>query len=227
MGKWIDLSQNFYEGMPPARLVPEMAFEMKTMREVDEEKGRPNNQRFTFESHQGTHIDSPKHMIRNGPSVADFPLDHFSGRGVVIPAHKDSPGGIDAAHLKETGSRVRSGDIVFINTDWDKKFDTIEYLDCPYLMPDAADWLIEKGAKMVGMDTITVDRLLKKEERSRAAPLDETRPVHRRLLAKGILIIENLCNLSPLIGKSFTVFAFPLKVPGADGSPARVVALVE
>ena len=36
--------------------------------------------------------------------------------------------------------------------------------------------------------------------------------------------IEYLCNLGALQGPRTTLFALPLKVPGADGAPARVIA---
>jgi kynurenine formamidase len=48
--------------------------------------------------------------------------------------------------------------------------------------------------------------------------------VHKILLAKPVLIIENLTHLEKLAGvDSFEVFALPMKLE-ADAAPARVVA---
>jgi kynurenine formamidase len=47
------------------------------------------------------------------------------------------------------------------------------------------------------------------------------------LLAKGILIVENLCNLESLEHKgTFTLVINPLKLKGASGSPVRALAIL-
>jgi kynurenine formamidase len=83
------------------------------------------------------------------------------------------------------------------------------YNDYPAITEDMAQYLIEKKVKMVGVDMCSVDH--------------EPFPVHKILLDKGILIIENLTNLFPLQGKEFIVRAFPLRLD-IDASPARVIA---
>lgn len=51
-------------------------------------------------------------------------------------------------------------------------------------------------------------------------------PIHKILLTKEVLIIENLTNLKSLVGvQSFDVFAFPMKLH-AEAAPVRVVARI-
>lgn len=105
-----------------------------------------------------------------------------------------------------------------IHTGWDEKYGTDEYNSHPYLAEDAALWLAEKRVKLVGIDTPTpeVPRSV------RGASFDY--PIHRTLLGKGVLILENIANLCALSGKRLTIGVFPVKLEGGDGAPARVVA---
>ena len=51
--------------------------------------------------------------------------------------------------------------------------------------------------------------------------------IHKKLFANNILIVENLTNLSELIGvKDFDIIAFPLKIR-AEASLVRVVACID
>lgn len=52
-------------------------------------------------------------------------------------------------------------------------------------------------------------------------------PVHHLLLGHGILIAENLANLTSVAGRKLLIGAFPLKIKGGDGAPARIFAMEE
>ncbi|MDW0122448.1 MAG: hypothetical protein QOK81_07540, partial [Nitrososphaeraceae archaeon] len=58
---------------------------------------------------------------------------------------------------------------------------------------------------------------------------------HHILLSNNILVVENLCNLDRITSRNrrssnssvtFTLIISPLKLGGATGSPARVLALL-
>jgi kynurenine formamidase len=68
---------------------------------------------------------------------------------------------------------------------------------------------------LVGIDTLVID-----------STQDPTRPVHTLLLGAGIPIVENLTNLSQLIGEPFTIVAAPVKVAGAAAFPVRAFAIL-
>ena len=159
MKRWVDLSQPYFEGMPPVRLIPEMAMQITTIQEGDEERLHPNIQRFVIHSHQGTHIDAPKHIYRSGKSIDQFPVERFVGAGVALDMPKRAREPINSADLENARPEVQTGDIVLIHTGWDRKFDGDDYNDNPYLVDDAAEWLIRKGVPMVGFDMLTPDEL--------------------------------------------------------------------
>lgn len=81
--------------------------------------------------------------------------------------------------------------------------------------------LLEKGVRMVGIGTRSVDLA----DCLRAQGFKHTSL--RILLRKKVPVIHNLINLEPVLGKRISVMAFPGNFRGSDASPGRVVALVQ
>jgi kynurenine formamidase len=95
-------------------------------------------------------------------------------------------------------------------------------LEAPYLNRRAAAWLSEQPIKAVGFD-FPQDYVIREipERHPSAAEM----PSHDLILRKGILLIEYLCNLHRIQAKRVELYALPLKVAGAEGACARVVAV--
>ncbi len=162
--------------------------------------------RLGFSTHYGTHVDAPLHMLAGGKNLSEFGLEKFIGEGVVIDARGQR-------EIRPKLDAVKAGDIVFFRTGHTDKASEPDYFDFernPVIPLDTADALVAKKAKMVGLDSFTVD--------------NEPYAVHQRFMKAGILIVENLVGLAPLAGKRVEVMALPLKVKDADGSPCRVIA---
>ncbi len=105
---------------------------------------------------------------------------------------------------------------LILYTGWEHFWGQQEYFQgFPVLSPAAARWLTQFNLKAVGVDAISVDPV------EAASPL----PIHKIFLGQEILLIENLCNIQPLIGRNFTLCCLPLKTRRADGAPARAVAI--
>lgn len=155
-------------------------------------------------THVGTHIDAPSHMLAGGKSLDQFSISSFTGRGVCIKVDKSfNIDGVKKATLKK-------GDVVLFNTGMSSVYYRPEYYDKYPAMPEElATYLVKAGVKLVGVDMCSPDY--------------EPFPIHKIFLRNGVLIIENLTNLSALAGKKFTVYAFPIKLE-LDGVPVRVVA---
>jgi kynurenine formamidase len=174
-------------------------------------------------------------------AIDQFPTDLLVNRGVLLDVASMVRGDltplpadfeITGKHLEAAAKRQRvelqKGDTVFIRTGWGQHFNspaiyTGEFSPGPGL--DAAEYLIAKGARIVGDDTLTFE----KRPPIAFQPTVELFPVHMRLIAdKGIYIIENL-NLEELAAAKvyeFPVVVPPLKVRGGTGSAVRVFALV-
>ncbi len=103
-------------------------------------------------------------------------------------------------------------------TGWDAKFESPDYNLHPYLSVDAAEWLVNKGVKLFGIDCITVDLP------TPLRPKDFKFPVHKTLLGNEVLIAENVTHLGRIVGKKSRILAFPLMIKGSDAAPARIVA---
>lgn len=215
----IDLTQTFRDGMFSQHLFPPVCVERCI---AIEERGL-NVTKLDVCVHHGTHLDAPRHFIRDGPSVETLPLDAVSGPGVGISVSRGACEPVTASDLETAGPLVREGDIVLLHTGWGNYFatDPERYQLHPYLSEDAAGWLLERRIKLLAVDLPTPDM----PEPVRAAGF--AWPVHHLLLEGGVLIAEHLAHVDQVAGRRFRAFAFPLPIAGADGSPIRFVAELE
>lgn len=211
----IDLSRVIYDGMPKIPVLPDV----HVQRCLSLEKGHPLNvTEISLACHAGTHVDAPVHIIDNGKSIEEIPLEDFVGPGAIIPVKKRGGEEVTARDLEDSGVPVSRGDILMLFTGWDEKFESPDYNIHPYLSIDAAEWIVGKGVKLLGIDCITVD--LPTPMRQKGFEY----PVHRILLGNGVLIAENVANLGKVAGKKIRILALPLKVKGSDAAHARIVA---
>ncbi len=209
----IDLSQTIEPGMPCYPGTPEPIFQSLSSIENDGFA----EQRLTFSSHTGTHIDFPSHILQSGCSLDAFSLDRFTGKGIVVDVRGSNGGIITVERLKAYETDLLTCDFLMLYSGWSKYWGTPAYFQgFPVLSLDAVLWLNEFRLKGIGVDTISVD-----------AADSHDFPVHTLLLRNGILIIENLSDLSPLLHSAFVFFAFPLKIAQAEASPVRAVALLD
>ena len=134
---------------------------------------------FTSPSSRGsciaaTHMDAPLHVTENTPSLTGYPLWRFFGTGVAVSIPKGKWGVITADDLEKATPKIRKNDIVMINTGTHHKLaDSDEYYAySPGLYKEAAEWLVEKQVKMVGVDVQALDHPLgTKLDRPRTRPV--------------------------------------------------------
>lgn len=161
-------------------------------------------------SHTGTHVDVPAHMLRGGARLDDIPLDCLVGPVRVIDLRR-IPGHIEARHLRRL---VRKGvKRVLFRTKNSARWKILRAFDAGFvaLSGDAAEFLVEKGVRLVGVDGLSVDRAG-----------SGTHPAHRALLGAGIVVVEGL-NLDGVPAGRYQLFCGPLRVARGDGAPARVL----
>ncbi len=175
-------------------------------------------------THSGTHIDAPRHFIEYGDTVEDIPLDVLCG-----PAYMLDPtilladeGGLDAETIADYLDG-KPADRLLIRFDGPERLGSMAYYEeQPWLTEDAAQWLIDNGCKLVGLDTPMPDAW---------ANID-TMPIHKMLLKAGIIIVEYMVNLDLIQEKAlshivgpFDLVVAPLKIREGDGAPARCFAI--
>lgn len=206
-------------------------------------------QRIRTVMHTGTHVNAPAHLVQRAAGIGALPLGLFFGQGVVLDVSKEQWELVTAADLESATPAVEPGDIVLIVTGWHRRYsDSQDYFGhAPGLAPEAAMWLRDTGAKLVGVDTPYVDHPLATQladhrggplapylvpryesETGRAASEDfpELHPAHRTLLDADIPTIENVGgDVDLLLGKRVTIQSFPWRWPEGDACPVRLVAL--
>ena len=113
-------------------------------------------------------------------------------------------------------NRNLTGLAVLVHTGWDRHWGTDAYFENhPFLTQAAAEYLRDRGVKLVGIDSMNID-----DTRG------NSRPVHSTLLRAGILIAEHLCNLGSLPDGQFRFSAVPPKFKGVGTFPVRAYAVV-
>jgi kynurenine formamidase len=170
--------------------------------------------RIDMVANTGTYLDAPFHRWEDGADLAELELDQLAALpGLVVrqPWENGLSVGIDRFDGLDVGGKA-----VLVHTGWDRHWDSDAYFsDHPYLTADAAEWLVDRGAALVGIDSHNIDDI-----RVRA------RPVHTILLRAGVPICEHMTNLGALPDEGFAFTAAPPKIEGMGTFPVRAFALL-
>jgi kynurenine formamidase len=201
--------------------------------------------------HRGTHMDAPLHVLANQPSIVDYPLWRLFGTGVVVSIPKGKWEVIAPADLEAARPAIREHDIVIVNTgshaNWGDSEDYFGY--SPGLYKEAAEWLVARNVKLVGVDVQALDHPLgtklvahgpgptlphlmdeyrAETGRDVMADFPHWEPAHKILMTNGIPGVENVGGeIDAITGQRCTFMIFPWRWPGGDGSGVRVVAVVD
>lgn len=234
-GNWIDLSHDFSAQTiywPTAK-----AFRLDVVSAQVTPAGyyyAANN--FSAAEHGGTHLDAPIHFAEGKWTTDQIPIERLIGQAIVVDAQSGADSSadyrVDQAAInrweREHGA-IPSGSIVLFRTGWARRWpDRAAYLGTlrtgPEAVPDlhfpgidsaAAQWLVDRKVKAVGIDTPSIDY-----------GQSSSFPTHRVLFASNIPAFENVANLHQLPARGSFVVALPMKIQGGSGGPLRIVALV-
>jgi arylformamidase len=160
----------------------------------------------------GTYIDCPFHRYADGKDLSEVALEKFVQLpGIVVRADFKKGIRIDKELFQHLNVR---GKAVLVNTNWSSFWRTDDYFsNHSFLTEEAAIFLRDEGAVLVGIDAHNVD-----DTRTNA------RPVHTTLLKAEILIVEHMTNLSLLPDADFYFTAAPPKFKGVGTFPVRAFA---
>jgi arylformamidase len=191
-----------YPGNPPIAIEPQTSIA----------KGASSNvSKISFGSHTATHVDAPRHFFDGGAPVDELPLDVLIGPALLIRMPDDVMA-ITAEHLRAAnlGDHTR----VLFSTRNSSFIRGPEFVpDFTYVAPDAAEFLVEAGVRLVGVDYLSVEQFRSAHHRT-----------HRRLLQAGVVIVEGLDLSAPAPGR-YELICLPLLMKGLDGAPCRAVLI--
>ena len=191
--------------------------------------------------HMGSHVDAPYHYgsrceDKPAKQIEDLPLEWCYGDGVVLDfTHLKYPevikkGDVENA-LKKIDYQLKPMDIVLIYTGADKMLGTPDYVDKYVgMLPEAVEYLLDQGVKMLGVDTIGLDRPCLDMFKEFLETRDKTKiwPSHFLGRRREFAHMERLGNLDAIPQPTgFKVSCFPVRVRQAGAGWARVVAILD
>ncbi len=176
------------------------------------DKGDPVNvTRLDLSAHTGTHVDAPHHFLNDGRTVESLSLEVLTGLCYVVQL-PDAVDEISAEVLARIPIAEGTTRILFgtRNSRWWAQGNNQFQTDFVAVSEDGAQWLVEHGIRLVGIDYLSV------------APFGDSTPTHEVLLKAGVVVLEGI-NLSQVPRGFYTLYCLPLKLSGSDGAPARAI----
>lgn len=168
----------------------------------------------------GTYLDAPFHRHSGGVGVWDIPIERVACLpGVRVDLRRMTRDGRRAIEPGDLESALPGADLagaaLLLWTGFDELWDDAAYRANrhPFISAALAQWLVEKHAALVGLDSINADDMA-----------DRARPAHTILLGAGVCIVENLVNLGGLHDRGFRFTAAPVRARGLGSFPVRAFA---
>lgn len=159
--------------------------------------------------HAGTHVDAPSHYLVDGASIDQIPLIVGKARVCDLSSVKKE---ISPRDLKGCGIRV--GEAALFKTSNSRLLQERMFSrDFVSLSLEGAEYLVEKKARAVGIDYLSIESFYSAEGK-----------VHKLLLENNISIIEGL-DLGKISPGVYDIFCLPLRVRGGEAAPARCILL--
>jgi arylformamidase len=164
-----------------------------------------------FGSHTGTHADAARHFFDDGQTVDKIPLERLIGPAILL-SFADDVRSVGSAELRahdikgQTRILLRTRNSAFLSQ---KEF----VKDYTYLAPDGAQYLVDQGVELVGIDYLSIEQFHSGHHLT-----------HRTLLQRAVVIVEGLDLSVPPPGR-YQFICLPLRIEGCDGAPARAVLI--
>ncbi len=168
--------------------------------------------RINISAHTGTHVDAPAHFVAGGKGMETLDLNILVGPALVVDVSDVAQ--LSAAILETLAIPPGTLRILF------RTQNTIRQLlhrpefsaDFVGVEADAAQWLVQRGIRLVGVDYLSV------------APFSDIKATHDILLEAGVIPVEGL-DLTDVAPGLYQFICLPLKIVGCDGAPARAILI--
>lgn len=192
---WIDITHTIDDKIP---IWPSTSpFKIETKTDI---KTKITESYFFTNAHHGTHMDAPRHHVPNGEKIDTIDINKLCGICEVVNIKSNSISKKDVYNITEN--------IILFKTreDLGDKFNK----NYTYLEPEAAQLLVNKNVKMIGIDYLSIEKFE-----------DKSFPSHKILLNNNVLILESL-NLKNIQQGKYQIVALPIKIK-AEAAPCRVI----
>ena len=189
-----------YPGDPPVEVRRLLSLEAGDMARVSH---------LSCGTHTGTHVDPPSHFVLDGMPLDELPLEVLIGPARVVDVG-DAPV-IDREALSRADLEGVTR-VLFKTRNSRLWREAREFAaDFVYLETAAAEALVARGVRLVGIDYLSVERFN-----------FEQPTTHLALLSREVIVVEGL-DLGAVAPGDYELICLPLRIRGGDGGPARVV----
>lgn len=202
---FIDITVDIFDGM--VHYPSDPSVEVTSLKSIA--NGDSSNlSRLSFGSHTGTHLDAPRHFMKDGLSVDEILPGTLVGPCQVVEF--GGAGHIDSSFCEQAVNPKVKRVLFKTSNSW--HWDELDYFSGhTALQRDGARWLCGHDIILVGIDYLSIEAN------------DATEPVvHRRLLGSGCVILEGL-DLRHVQAGVYELICLPLKLRGLDGAPVRAI----
>lgn len=213
----IDLTYELHEGMTTFNTYWHSAFSLESLGRIVSE-GR-ETRKVSMGTHTGTHIDAPLHFIDGGDSIDMIPMEKMVGKVSILDLSCRHSNLITSKDIPDEKISKR----MLFKFGWGENWGTDNfYRDYPFFDGNAVKKLVKGGMELIAMDTPSPDDpKIKLEKEILGTKYDS--PNHKTFLSNGVVLVEYVSNLDKLDDLyGWNIAVAPLKLRGADGSPARV-----
>jgi arylformamidase len=218
LSRKIHESMVIYPGTPKERFVPHTRIN----------RGDQNNTTVLYHFlHAGTHVDAPYHFNDAGATIDSFPIDDFLYNcPVLIDVPFEKSRLISFSDISNARD-IATADILLFRTNFVRSFELgkARIDEFPGLSLEAAEFLRSglPSLKAVAIDTFSIEDIGGSETNF---------AVHHALLDEKsewrppLLVYENVALNELPLSKIVRIYAFPLRILGAEASPIAMVAEV-
>ncbi len=170
---------------------------------------KTNLSKLNLGTHSGTHIDAPRHILKEGEGIDRILPDKLIGRcqlldleeaGQCINSEEIQKGGFIEG-IPRVLLRTKNS-FLYQQKQFQKEFVSLSLA--------AAEWLVEKNVFLIGIDYLSIE-----------AYASRNLAVHHFLLSKGVILVEGLM-LDKVPTGVYELICAPMKIVDGDGAPARV-----
>ncbi len=217
--RFIEVSHPVVPGMKTYPGLPEPRAEVLLDYDASRDKYAPDTEFFIAALHicgnTGTYVDAPIHRHRGGADLAALSLDRLAHLPfVLVDATGAASRGVDRSAFEGLDVADKA---VLVRTDFSRHWQRPEYFgDNPFLTEDACTWLVEHGARFVGIDSLNIDDTS-----------DLARPAHTVLLGAGVPVCEHMTGLAALDSGRGRLHAVPIAWRGGATFPVRAYVVVD
>lgn len=155
---------------------------------------------FSMCAHNGTHVDAPRHFIRDGKGIGEIGLESFIGPAFVVSCEGEISAP-DARRILAEAAKARAGS--------EKK---ILIKGKATVTLEAAEAFAAGAVELVGNESQTV------------GPENAPMAVHLALLGAGAVLLEGI-RLSAVPDGAYLLNCAPMNLGNTDGAPCRAVLM--